>query len=169
MSKTIAILGSTGSIGRQTLDVAEQLGLNVAAITANSSVERMEEQARRFRPDLAVLTDEAAARDLAIRLADTKDQGRRRLCRTDGGGNHTPGRYGGHRRGWHGGPAADSGCHRGEKAHRPGQQGDTGLRGAAGDGRGQTAAVPGSFRWTASTPLFSSACRAAGTGGRSSG
>ena len=72
MSKTIAILGSTGSIGRQTLDVAEQLGLNVAAITANSSVERMEEQARRFRPDLAVLTDEAAARDLAICLADTK-------------------------------------------------------------------------------------------------
>ena len=71
MSKTISILGSTGSIGRQTLDVAEQMRLRVAALTANSSVERMEEQARQFKPRLAVLTDEAAAKDLAVRLADT--------------------------------------------------------------------------------------------------
>ena len=71
MSKTISILGSTGSIGRQTLDVAEQLGLQVTAITAHASVERMEKQARKFRPALAVLTDEAAARDLAVRLQDT--------------------------------------------------------------------------------------------------
>ena len=42
MMNTISILGSTGSIGRQTLDVAEQLGLRVAALTANSNVERME-------------------------------------------------------------------------------------------------------------------------------
>ena len=72
MSKTISILGSTGSIGRQTLDVAEQMGLTVAALTANSSVERLEEQARKFRPRLAVLTDEAAAKDLAVRLRDTE-------------------------------------------------------------------------------------------------
>ena len=71
MSKTISILGATGSIGRQTLDVAEQMGLRVAALTAHASVERMEEQARQFRPRLAVLTDEAAAKDLAVRLADT--------------------------------------------------------------------------------------------------
>jgi len=71
MTNTISILGSTGSIGRQTLDVAEQMGLRVAALTANSSVERMEAQARQFKPRLAVLTDEAAARDLAVRLADT--------------------------------------------------------------------------------------------------
>ena len=71
MTNTISILGSTGSIGRQTLDVAEQMGLNVAAITANSSVERMEEQIRKFHPALAVLTDEAAAADLAVRVADT--------------------------------------------------------------------------------------------------
>ena len=71
MSKTISILGATGSIGRQTLDVAEQLGLSVAALTAHSSVERMEDQVRRFHPALAVLTDEAAARDLRTRLADT--------------------------------------------------------------------------------------------------
>ena len=71
MSKTISILGATGSIGRQTLDVAEQLGLTVTALTANSNAERLEDQVRRFRPRLAVLTDEAAAKDLAVRLADT--------------------------------------------------------------------------------------------------
>ena len=72
MSKTISILGSTGSIGRQTLDVVDDMGLNVAAITANSSVDRMEEQVRRYRPRLAVMTDEAAARELAVRAADTE-------------------------------------------------------------------------------------------------
>ena len=71
MSKTISILGATGSIGRQTLDVAEQLGLTVAALTANSNAERLEAQARKFRPRLAVLTDETAAKDLAVRLGDT--------------------------------------------------------------------------------------------------
>ena len=59
MMNTISILGSTGSIGRQTLDVAEQLGLRVAALTANSNVERMEAQCRKFRPRLAVMTEEA--------------------------------------------------------------------------------------------------------------
>ena len=68
---TISILGSTGSIGRQTLDVAEQLGLRVAALTANSNVERMEAQCRKFRPRLAVMTEEAAAKELAVRLQDT--------------------------------------------------------------------------------------------------
>lgn len=72
MTNTISILGSTGSIGRQTLDVAEQLGLNVAALTAHSSVELVEEQVRKFHPRLAVMTDEAAARDLMVRLRDTE-------------------------------------------------------------------------------------------------
>jgi len=72
MSKTISILGSTGSIGRQTLDVAEQLGLTVAAMTANSSVSLAEEQARKFHPRLFIMTDEAAAKDLRVRLADTE-------------------------------------------------------------------------------------------------
>lgn len=71
MTNTISILGSTGSIGRQTLDVAEQLGLCVAALTANSSVDRLEAQVRKFHPRLAVMTEEAAARDLAVRLKDT--------------------------------------------------------------------------------------------------
>ena len=71
MTNRISILGSTGSIGRQTLDVAEQMGLEIAAITAHSSVERIEEQVRQFKPRLAVMTDEAAAKDLAVRIADT--------------------------------------------------------------------------------------------------
>ena len=71
MTNTISILGSTGSIGRQTLEVAGQMGLQVAALTAHSSVDRMEAQVRQFRPRLAVMTDEAAAKELAIRLADT--------------------------------------------------------------------------------------------------
>ncbi|MDY3905926.1 MAG: 1-deoxy-D-xylulose-5-phosphate reductoisomerase [Lawsonibacter sp.] len=71
MSKRISILGSTGSIGRQSLDVIAACGMSVAALTANSSVERMEEQARQFKPELAVLMDEKAAADLRVRLADT--------------------------------------------------------------------------------------------------
>ena len=71
MTNTISILGSTGSIGRQKLDVAEQLGLRVAALTANSNVERMEAQCRKFQPKLAVMTEESAAAELKIRLQDT--------------------------------------------------------------------------------------------------
>ena len=71
MIKTISLLGSTGSIGRQTLDVAEQLDLTVAAITANNNVALAEEQARKFKPRQVIMTDEAAAKDLKVRLADT--------------------------------------------------------------------------------------------------
>ena len=71
MSRRISLLGATGSIGRQTLDVVEACGMSVAALTANKSVTRLEEQARRFRPELAVCVDEQAARDLKVRLADT--------------------------------------------------------------------------------------------------
>ena len=72
MTRTIALLGSTGSIGRQTLEVARELGLHVAALTANSSVDLIEAQAREFSPRLAVLYDEDAANELRRRLADTK-------------------------------------------------------------------------------------------------
>ena len=71
MSRCISILGSTGSIGRQTLEVMSALGMEAAALTAHSSVRLLEEQARRFRPELAVLVDEKAAADLRVRLADT--------------------------------------------------------------------------------------------------
>jgi 1-deoxy-D-xylulose-5-phosphate reductoisomerase len=70
MTKTISILGSTGSIGRQTLDVAEKLGIRPAALTARRDVARMEEQCRKYRPQLAVMTDAAAAEELKARLAD---------------------------------------------------------------------------------------------------
>lgn len=70
MTKTISILGSTGSIGRQTLDVIPQLGVTVAALTAGTNVERMEAQCRQFRPKLAVMATEEAARDLRARLSD---------------------------------------------------------------------------------------------------
>lgn len=71
MIRSISILGSTGSIGRQTLDVAQKLGLTVTALTAKEHVELMEQQARQFKPRLAVMTDPAAARALRLRLADT--------------------------------------------------------------------------------------------------
>ncbi|MBO3279910.1 1-deoxy-D-xylulose-5-phosphate reductoisomerase [Intestinimonas butyriciproducens] len=71
MSRRIALLGSTGSIGRQALEVIEACGMSVAALTANRSVELLERQARRFRPELTVAADEKAASDLRVRLADT--------------------------------------------------------------------------------------------------
>ena len=71
MSKKVAVLGSTGSIGRQSLDVIAACGMEAAALAANSSVKRMEEQARQFKPSIAALADDKAAADLRVRLADT--------------------------------------------------------------------------------------------------
>ena len=72
MTRSIALLGSTGSIGRQTLEVARELGLSVAALTANKSVDLIEQQAREFCPRLAVLYDEDAARELRARGSPTQ-------------------------------------------------------------------------------------------------
>ena len=69
--RTIVLMGSTGSIGRQSLDVIAACGMRVAALTANRDVERMELQARQFKPDLVVMMDEKAAGELRVRLADT--------------------------------------------------------------------------------------------------
>ena len=69
--RRISLLGSTGSIGTQSLDVISACGMTVAALTANRDVARMEAQARRFRPELAVMMDRDAASDLRVRLADT--------------------------------------------------------------------------------------------------
>jgi len=69
--RTISLMGSTGSIGRQSLDVIAACGMRVAALTANSNVELMEQQVRQFKPTLAVMMDEKAAAELKIRLADT--------------------------------------------------------------------------------------------------
>ena len=68
----ISILGSTGSIGTQTLDVARAYpGISVKAISARSNVKLLEEQIREFRPKLACVTDEKAASELKIKVADT--------------------------------------------------------------------------------------------------
>ena len=71
MNKNITVLGSTGSIGVQSLDVAEKAGFGVTALTAHKNVLRIEEQIRKFRPQAAALYDEAAAKDLKTRIADT--------------------------------------------------------------------------------------------------
>ena len=68
MSKSISVLGSTGSIGRQTLQVAEELGLRVTALTAGRQIDLLEQQARQFRPCLAAVYEESAARELRERL-----------------------------------------------------------------------------------------------------
>ena len=71
MSRKVTILGSTGSIGRQSLEVIAACGMEAAALAANSNVSLMEEQARQFKPAVAALADEKAAADLRVRLADT--------------------------------------------------------------------------------------------------
>ena len=70
MTKTLAILGSTGSIGRQTLDVAQHLPIRVCALTAGTNVALMAEQCRQFRPDLAVMATPEAASELRRALGD---------------------------------------------------------------------------------------------------
>ena len=69
MSKTISLLGSTGSIGRQTLEVCREQGIRVAALTARGSIGRLEEQVREFRPRLAAVYELEPAMELARRLA----------------------------------------------------------------------------------------------------
>ena len=72
MTKTLAVLGSTGSIGVQALDVAELMGFEVVALTANSRTDIIEQQIRKFSPRLAAVADEKAAAELKIKVADTK-------------------------------------------------------------------------------------------------
>ena len=72
MTKTVSILGSTGSIGRQTLEVVEQLPIKVAALTAGGNVELMAQQCRKFRPELAVMATPEAAEALRDALGTQK-------------------------------------------------------------------------------------------------
>ncbi len=71
MTKSMVVLGSTGSIGTQTLDVAEKYNMKICALTAHSNFKLMEEQVRKFKPALAVMYDESAAAQLKLALADT--------------------------------------------------------------------------------------------------
>ncbi|MBR3767188.1 MAG: 1-deoxy-D-xylulose-5-phosphate reductoisomerase [Clostridia bacterium] len=71
MKKAIAVLGSTGSIGVQSLDVAEKSDYSVEAVTAHRDFKRLEEQIRKFKPKYAALSDIAAAAELKLRVKDT--------------------------------------------------------------------------------------------------
>lgn len=74
MVKCVSILGSTGSVGRQTLDIVEHLHLPVAALTAGTNVQRMAEQCRKFTPQLAVMATEDAAQALKTEISDIPTQ-----------------------------------------------------------------------------------------------
>ena len=71
MNKTVAILGSTGSIGTQALEVCEKHDLKVTALAAHHNIGLLEEQARKFRPEIVSVYDEEKASELASRLSDT--------------------------------------------------------------------------------------------------
>ena len=73
-NKNIAVLGSTGSVGEQALDVADKFGMTVSAISANRSFKRVEEQARKFKVRAVAMADAEAAAELKIRLADTNTE-----------------------------------------------------------------------------------------------
>lgn len=68
--RVISVLGSTGSIGTQSLEVIQKLGYSVAALTANTNVALIEKQIRQFKPKLAVMYDPELAKDLAKRVSD---------------------------------------------------------------------------------------------------
>ena len=70
-TKTLTILGSTGSIGTQALEVAQLRGFGIFALTADKSVDMMEAQIRAFKPRYAAMRDESAAADLRVRVQDT--------------------------------------------------------------------------------------------------
>jgi len=70
MVKSVSILGSTGSIGRQSLDIISRLPIRVAALTAGSSVDLMASQCRQFLPELAVMATEEAAMALKEKISD---------------------------------------------------------------------------------------------------
>ena len=71
MIKNISILGSTGSIGTQTLDVVDKLNLNVVALTASTNIELLEQQVRKYKPQLAVVFDEEKAKFFKDNIKDT--------------------------------------------------------------------------------------------------
>lgn len=67
----LSILGSTGSIGTQTLDVADKLGLGVSALTAAKNIDLLEQQVRKYKPALAVVFDEKKAAEFKFNVRDT--------------------------------------------------------------------------------------------------
>ena len=70
MTKDLAVLGSTGSVGRSALQVCRSLGIRVEALSANSDINNLEMQIREFKPSLCAVADERAAAELKIAVAD---------------------------------------------------------------------------------------------------
>lgn len=71
MINSLSILGSTGSIGTQTLDVVDKLNLKVSALTASTNIKLLEDQVRKYKPELAVVFDEEKAKELKDNIKDT--------------------------------------------------------------------------------------------------
>ena len=71
MERTISVLGSTGSIGTQTLDIAERNGYKISALSANKNITLLEQQIRKFHPHIAAVSDEAAGKQLKTAVGDT--------------------------------------------------------------------------------------------------
>ena len=74
MVKCVSILGSTGSVGRQTLDIVDNLSVPVAALTAGTNVQRMAEQCEKYRPALAVMATQQAAEQLQTKISHLPTQ-----------------------------------------------------------------------------------------------
>ena len=70
-TEKLCILGSTGSIGTQALELVDDLNIQVMALTANSNTKKMEAQIRRYKPEVVCMTDQNAASDLRARISDT--------------------------------------------------------------------------------------------------
>ena len=87
MVKNISILGSTGSIGTQALDVSRKLNLNISAITAYSNIDILEQQVREFKPSLAVVFCEDKAKEFKTKIAPicsgAKNKNRYDICDTN--------------------------------------------------------------------------------------
>ena len=69
--KRVSLIGCTGSIGTQSADVVRSRGYNITAIAANTNVALAEKQAREFKPKVAAMFSESAAKELKLALADT--------------------------------------------------------------------------------------------------
>ncbi|MBQ6818753.1 MAG: 1-deoxy-D-xylulose-5-phosphate reductoisomerase [Clostridia bacterium] len=90
--KTLCILGSTGSIGTQCLDIIEQTDFRVCALAAARNIDLLEQQIRRFHPEFAAVEDEQKAADLKVRVADTATKvlsGRQGVLELAAMGHHT--------------------------------------------------------------------------------
>ncbi len=74
LKKNLCVLGSTGSIGTQTLEVAEELGIKISSISGNKNISLLENQIRKFKPEIAAVFDEKYAKELKQKVKDTSTE-----------------------------------------------------------------------------------------------